>query len=63
MFDAYFLLFHKKLKVIVSSVLTMKRAVTKVLLVALWLCEKPLVHFNSLLEKNELKKLKCLYLQ
>ena len=54
MFDAYFLLFLKKLKVIVSS---LWREVTKVLHVALWLCEKPLVYFSSLLEKNELKNM------
>ena len=49
MFEIYFLLLLKKLKVIVSS---LWREVTKIL--ALWLCE-PLVYFSSWLEINELK--------
>ena len=49
MFEIYFLLLLKKLKVIVSS---LWREVTKIL--ALWLSE-PLVYFSSWLEINELK--------
>ena len=46
-FEAYFLLFLQKVKS------NEQIEVTKVL--ALWLCEKPLVYFSSWLEINELE--------